>query len=100
MSDITTRTETLGSLAARQSIVIAPLAAAISEHGEHRAIVSRTKVTPFGNFLLGWELDDAAPVGDFDCCLNGEHAGDPAIQHDGARQAVTDAALAALEVSK
>ena len=48
------RIETLGAIAARQVIVNAPLETAIAVHGADHLVLSTTKVTPFGNYLLGW----------------------------------------------
>lgn len=53
-TDNVERVESLRAIAARQVIVTKPLDDAIAEHGEEHLVVSVTKVTPFGNYLLGW----------------------------------------------
>jgi hypothetical protein len=59
-SDLRERTETLGQLAARQMFVTTPLQAAIDKHGAEHVIISVTRPTMFGEFLMGWREVDAA----------------------------------------
>lgn len=59
-ADNVERVETLAMIAGRQVILTKPLEDAIAEFGPEHRVVSVTKVTPFGNYLLGWrELEPA-----------------------------------------
>lgn len=50
------RVESLGAVAARQSIVVEPLRSLIAEHGEEALVRTVTSCAPFGNYLTGVEL--------------------------------------------
>ena len=71
-ADVIERIESLEALAARQVIVTTPLQAAIDELGADRLVTSRTRVTPFGNFLLGWTPRESLVF-----CADNEHGTRP-----------------------
>lgn len=49
------RTETLAEVAARQSIIPEWLRDMIAEEGEDTLVVTHTRMTGFGNYLVGIE---------------------------------------------
>lgn len=71
-ADVVERIESLDQLAARQVVVTKPLADAIAEHGGDRLVTSSTRSTPFGNFLLGWELRESLVL-----CADNDHGTRP-----------------------
>ena len=85
-TDNVERVESLRAIASRQVIVNAPLQAAIDEHGEGHLVVSVTKVTPFGNYLLGWREVDPEPESFPVRCTycDGTHRAVAGTYHDGA----------------
>jgi hypothetical protein len=82
-TDLVEREETLAAIASRQVILTAPLEAALAEHGPEHRVISVTRYTPFGNFLLGWrELEQSFAVRCTYC--QGVHTATAGTYHDGA----------------
>lgn len=51
-----THTETLQAVADRQAVLTDYMRDMLTEHGPDAVVVSHTRVTPFGNFLMGIEV--------------------------------------------
>lgn len=70
--DVVERIESLAQIAARQVVLTKPLEDAIAELGADRLVTSQTRMTPFGNFLLGWTPRESLVL-----CADNEHGTRP-----------------------
>ena len=53
---MTSITETLGTIARRQMIILPDLQVALEQYGEDQAAISHTESYPWGRYLVGFEV--------------------------------------------